>query len=493
MIVPGDPERAADLARRAASVSHDGEAIYGAQVIAAMEAQAFCEHDMARLLDVGQGVIPRDCLINRLIDDLRGWREQYPTWLEAFRQVQAHYGYDRYGGNCHMIPNHAVIIMSLLYCRDRFDRAMTIVNTAGWDTDCNSGNVGCLLGIKNGLAGLDVGPDFRTPVADRMYIPTAEGGECVTDALREADKVVAIAAALAGQEHVAPKDGARFHFEGSGALQGFHCDPAVDSQDVVCLRNVAGHSDAGQHSLEIAYRGVAVGRRGRALVETMPSLRRSGGYQVLACPTLYPGQRLSARVVAAEGNPGAVAVGFVLQVLCGEDVALLRAPTTSLAAGEAQTLAWTVEAPTGCPITAVGLEISAADRSDGTLYLDWLTWSGAPDVVLGPPEEGGSGWLDAWVDAVYSHSTADHAHRLVQNEGTGITLQGTRDWRDYSACALVWPHLAEACGIAVRVQGLNRYYALELLCGGRVRLVRQLEGADGAGRDRIRLDLGCGL
>ena len=28
-----------------------------------------------------------------------------------------------------------------------------IVNTCGWDTDCNSGNVGCLLGIKNGLAG----------------------------------------------------------------------------------------------------------------------------------------------------------------------------------------------------------------------------------------------------------------------------------------------------------------------------------------------------
>ncbi|HEY7037034.1 MAG TPA: ADP-ribosylglycohydrolase family protein, partial [Thermomicrobiales bacterium] len=43
MIAPGDPERAADFARRAASVSHDGEAIYGAQVVAAMEAQAFVE------------------------------------------------------------------------------------------------------------------------------------------------------------------------------------------------------------------------------------------------------------------------------------------------------------------------------------------------------------------------------------------------------------------------------------------------------------------
>ena len=52
MVVPGDPERAADLARRAGSVSHDGEAIYGAQVIAAMEAQAFVEPDLNRLIDV---------------------------------------------------------------------------------------------------------------------------------------------------------------------------------------------------------------------------------------------------------------------------------------------------------------------------------------------------------------------------------------------------------------------------------------------------------
>src|SRR5262245_58531401 len=51
MVAPGDPELAADLARRAASVSHDGEAIYGAQVIAAMEAQAFVEADLNKLID----------------------------------------------------------------------------------------------------------------------------------------------------------------------------------------------------------------------------------------------------------------------------------------------------------------------------------------------------------------------------------------------------------------------------------------------------------
>jgi len=53
MIAPADPERAADLARRAASVSHDGEAIHGAQVVAAIESQAFVEPNIDALLDVG--------------------------------------------------------------------------------------------------------------------------------------------------------------------------------------------------------------------------------------------------------------------------------------------------------------------------------------------------------------------------------------------------------------------------------------------------------
>ena len=65
MVAPGDPEQAADLARRAASVSHDGEAIYGAQVLAAMEAQAFVEPDTNRLIDTAVSFIPKDSIIYR--------------------------------------------------------------------------------------------------------------------------------------------------------------------------------------------------------------------------------------------------------------------------------------------------------------------------------------------------------------------------------------------------------------------------------------------
>jgi len=73
MVAPGDPERAAQLAKTAATVSHDGEAVYAAQVLAAMESAAFVERDVNRLLDVGLGFIPADSIIRRLVDDVRNW------------------------------------------------------------------------------------------------------------------------------------------------------------------------------------------------------------------------------------------------------------------------------------------------------------------------------------------------------------------------------------------------------------------------------------
>ena len=74
MACPGDPERAVDIAGRAARVSHDGEAVYGAQVIAALEAQAFVESDINKLIEVAKKLIPNDSIIYKLICDIQDWR-----------------------------------------------------------------------------------------------------------------------------------------------------------------------------------------------------------------------------------------------------------------------------------------------------------------------------------------------------------------------------------------------------------------------------------
>ncbi|MCP4539757.1 MAG: ADP-ribosylglycohydrolase family protein [Chloroflexi bacterium] len=480
MVAPGDPELAADLARRAASVSHDGEAIYGAQVLAAMEAQAFVETDVGKLLDTGVSFIPQDSVIARMIADLRQWRIQEPDWHKGFELLAANYGYDKYGGNCHMVPNHGLIILGLLWGDDDFQKTLMIVNTCGWDTDCNSGNVGCLMGIKNGLAGLDAGPDWRGPVADRLYLPAADGGRAITDAVTEAYHVANIGHALAGEEPLAPKDGARFHFELPGAVQGFRPEIGTTLKDKVRVENVVGYSKRGARSLAIHYHHVALRQAARVAADTFVPLEAIDmpGYSLLASPTLYPGQTVRAGVAADEDNETEVTCRLYIRTYgAGDALVGTYGPETTLNPGTEYEFEWRIGDVGGAPIAEIGIEISSQRRADGTVYLDYLTWGGAPDVTLTRPVDGGTMWQRAWVNGVDRYGSRwTEPYRLVQSYGTGLLMQGTREWSDYHVSADVTPHMVKSAGIAARVQGMRRYYALLLCNDDKARLVKALDG-----------------
>ena len=111
MVAPGDPQLAVDLAGRAASVSHDGEAVFGAQVVAAMESLAFVESDVDKLIDCAISLIPKDSVIYRMIGDIREWHAAEPDWHKTRGRIAGLYNYENYGGACHMVPNHALIIL----------------------------------------------------------------------------------------------------------------------------------------------------------------------------------------------------------------------------------------------------------------------------------------------------------------------------------------------------------------------------------------------
>ena len=311
LAAPGNPEFAADLAGRAGSVSHGGEAVYGAQCLAAMESQAFVESDINKLIDTGLSVIPNDSIIYRMINDIRDWHAMEPDWRKGRELLAERYGYHIYGGNCHMVPNHGLMILSLLYGDDDFQKTLMIVNTCGWDTDCNSGNIGCLMGIKDGLAGLSTGPDYRGPVADRLYIPTADGGNAITDAATQALRLANAGRALHGLESLEPKGGARYHFELPGSVQGFMCDEAIDARGAVTVSNTHAPelSAEGERLLALDYAGLAPGRVGRALTATfVPSAAvnehfEQGGYSLVSSPALSPGQTIWARAHGGQRQP----------------------------------------------------------------------------------------------------------------------------------------------------------------------------------------------
>jgi len=467
MIAPGNPELAADLAGRAASVSHDGESIYASKVLAAMEAQAFLESDINKLIDVGVSFIPKDSVIYKMISDIRELHASEPDWHQGFAKMSKLYNYENYGGNCHMVPNHGLIILGLLYGDSDFNKSMLVVNTAGWDTDCNSGNLGCLLGIKDGLATFDHGNDWRGPVADRLYMPAADGGRSISDAVIETQHIVNIGKSLAGADEFAPKNGARFHFEFPGSVQGFR-----PVEKTTSLKNKAGHSQIGDRSLKISFES-----HGSISTPTfvLPDEMEMKPYQLLASPTLYSGQKAQVGVSADQ----AVKAKLFIKVYDKDDqLAVVFSPEESLIAGEYKEIEWIVPNTHSQPIAEIGIQC----EGDGSVYLDYLDWDGEPDVVLTKPFgsedmwEPPHAWRNAWVDAMDEVISWTHPYRLIKNEGRGLYMQGTREWKNYQAEADITPWLMDAGGIAVRVQGLKRFYALQLVKGNKVRLLKALDG-----------------
>jgi ADP-ribosylglycohydrolase len=478
LVSPGNPGLAVELARKAASVSHDGEAIYAAQLVAAMEAQAFTEPRIDQLIETGLSYIPPDCLITRLANDLRAWHRMDGNWRVTRERIEKTYGYDKFPGNCHVIPNHAIIILSLLYSEDNFSRALMIANTSGWDTDCNSGNVGCLMGIKDGLAAID--PNLRAPVADRLFLSTADGGRCITDAVRETYEICRLANQL-GQVPPAPipKQGARFHFELPGSVQGFQVEPG-DGTSELLLSNFLGNSSSGKHCLALDLKRLPDGRPVRIATPTFipQDSKDASHYFLMACPTLYPGNVIQGRLIAGTENSAPVRIAPFIAYYGGNDeLHYHHGSAVLLDPGVARDFQWQIEDLNGAPIAQFGIEADSA--ACGRLYIDYIDWSGTPTTVFRRPDFDGKMWLRAWINAVDHVGTRwASAFHLSQNRGTGLFIQGSREWRNYAVQAAIISDPAKSFGLAARVQGLTRYYALTLGPNQALQLVRNSDSVE---------------
>ncbi|MET3898044.1 ADP-ribosylglycohydrolase [Devosia sp. UYZn731] len=487
LVAPGQPELAARLAGRAGSVSHDGESVYAAQLWAAMEAEAFLSKDIDHLLDVGLSVIPADCHIAAVIADIRQWHRHNPDWLVTRQLIEDIYGYAKYPGNCHVVPNHALMIMTMLYAPHDFQRAQMIVNTSGWDTDCNAGNVGCLMGIMLGLDGLDAGPDWRGPIADRLLISSADGGNSINDAVRMAYYIANLGRQLNGQPKLqAPKDGAQFHFALPGSQQGFRPQQGFGLN----LPTTDNVETSNGRALRIGYRALGRGQVAAVTTPTFspPEMLKMRTYDLMATPLVYPGQALRATVSAPESNIGPVSVCLRLRAYDSADqLADLDGPPTLLASGETTTLVWVLPQLDGQPIAEIGIAIVAADSvAHGAVLLDSMAWDGAPALVLHrpggqgdsfrnlAPGEGCDFWRMAWVNGASLFSKRfPPDFRISQETGEGIILHGTRQWTDYRVGCAVTLHLGEYGGVAIRAQGLRRYYAARITREGKFQLVRR--------------------
>ena len=147
----------------------------------------------------------------------------------------------------------------------------------------------------------------------------------------------------------------------------------------------------------------------------------------------------------------------------------------------------------GQPIAEIGLAISSTGkRADGRLLVDYISWDGTPELTLKRPAGDGDFWRMSWVNgANFFSKRFPPSFRISQNTGEGIIIHGTRQWTDYQVCGDVMMHLGNYGGVAIRAQGLRRYYGARVTRDGKMQIVRVRDEntavlAETAFNDRIR-------
>ncbi len=252
------------------------------------------------------------------------------------------------------------------------------------------------------------GPDWRGPVADRLLISSADGGNAINDAVRTSYRLAALGHRLAGgPPPSAPKDGAQFHFSLPGSVQGFR---AERGHGLVERMDVENRVVPGGRALALAFRGVGPGQIAAATTPTFtpPEVLTMRTYELMATPLVYPGQRLAAALSAEAGNTAPVEVAFRLKVYGADDrLRTVDGPSIRLDPGADGKLDWLLPDFGGQPIAEIGFAIATtAARADGAVLVDRLAWSGTPELHLRRPEEASDFWRLAWVNGASFFSEA---------------------------------------------------------------------------------------
>ncbi|KKM94514.1 hypothetical protein LCGC14_1197590 [marine sediment metagenome] len=181
-ITPGCPEIAKEYAEIDGCVSHAGVGIEGEVYLAVLISQAFFEPDIKKNIETALKYLPKkeDSLYTQTVlkaidlyennkTDFRVARQTLikDYWLKELvskvvssslvfqrdfvRRIVLNTGM----GMIHTLPNIGIIILSLLYGAqdkdDPFGRSVCIAAMMGYDTDCNCGNIGALMGAELGV------------------------------------------------------------------------------------------------------------------------------------------------------------------------------------------------------------------------------------------------------------------------------------------------------------------------------------------------------
>ncbi len=165
-INPGNPEKAAEMAWRDASISHIKNGIYGEMFASAMIAAAAKVNSPKEIISYGLSQIPATSRLYESVNKIVEFYENRKAKEEVFKYIHNQYDEHTSYGWCHTIPNDMIVTASLLYGEGNFEKSICMAVETAFDTDCNGATVGSILGMANGISSIPM--EWKNPINNSL-------------------------------------------------------------------------------------------------------------------------------------------------------------------------------------------------------------------------------------------------------------------------------------------------------------------------------------
>lgn len=470
LVNPCEPKRAADYGAAAASVSHDGNGIYGARFMCAAIAKAFMESEPMAIIEAGLAQIPAECDYRSVVQAVIRFYRQHPeNWRNCFEMLAWDWGYDKYPGRCHIIPNAGVCTMALLYSEGAFDRGIEIATMAGWDTDCNAGNVGTILGVANGVEGLP--RRYLDAINDGIVCSGISGYLNILDIPSFCRETALLGYRIAGERAV--EELVRAYHPGEiyfdFALPGSTHAMCTSNPEKVKLCQSKEPTYGGEGALRISLSHMTGDERLKVYYKPFYTREDFSDerYSPVFSPTVYPGQTVSMKLYLAQWAQNELPEIAAYIRTCSDKAERIQSRLVLRRACWTDVV-FTIPPATGDEIDEIGIIFhTTCETVDGVVYLNSFSVTGKASYTIDPRKQrmefssitpfsidGGAWDLDGGTLNLMRLSPA-------------FAYTGNYYASDYICTVPVTPHNGESHLLVGRSQGAQRMYMAGLGARGK--------------------------
>ena len=177
-IHPADIKGACKDAHTDCSFSLTKNGIYGGMFVAGALATALSENpSVEKIISGGLASIPKKSRLYETVTNVCTWWDEHKDWEAVCDKIYEKYGHMSFAAT---LNNMAIVTLGILAGGLDYTKSITIATMCGFDTDCNAGTVGSIVGAAVGLKGIE--KRWYEPLNNTIKSTIADIGECkITD------------------------------------------------------------------------------------------------------------------------------------------------------------------------------------------------------------------------------------------------------------------------------------------------------------------------